>query len=120
MAALDERLTKSAPIAGTVPIVCSASVEMPRDWEQYLPFLNIEYGDLYAMGITTNRKQTQYLNANEGTLTNGFNRTIYNVAPYSTQMASITDRFAIDWDEVTQTHEITAATLAKMITFFNS
>lgn len=57
-AALDPRITRSVPIAGSMPFVVG---HWSRDAEQDLPGLDIGYLDLYAMAASEGRTQVQVL-----------------------------------------------------------
>ena len=66
VAALDTRITVSAPTAGSLPFYI---VPQPRDWEQFLPGLPVtcDYTNLYVMAADRpGRVQTQFLNSNDG------------------------------------------------------
>jgi len=120
-AALDERITKSIQIAGSLPLSGTTLISLARDWEQQLSGLTdlIDYGDLYAMATTSNREKQQYINANEDPIQTGFNLTTYKLAPYITEMAEITSRFKLYWDTTTVEHKISTASRAKAIAFLN-
>jgi hypothetical protein len=123
LAALDTRITKSAPNAGSLPLCATNAVAMGRDWEQQLPTLinSVEYGDLYVMACSNGRYQTQFRNAYEGTPINGFNLAIYNLCPFKTDVETKSGgRCHLEWDMVTTVHEVTASTITKMIAFFNA
>ena len=64
VSAIDIRILVSAPTAGSLPLYI---VPEPRDWEQFLPGLSIDYTNLYVMAADRpGRVQTQFLNSNDG------------------------------------------------------
>lgn len=67
-AALDERITKSYPVAGSWPKYlryASGNVNSIGDYEQQLPGLSLNYLDLYALATTNARDQVQVFNSND-------------------------------------------------------
>ncbi len=73
LSALDERISTSIPIAGSLPLALRHR-ELPSDhgdWEQRLPGLTwdgrepLEYLDLYLMAASGGRSQTQVNNASD-------------------------------------------------------
>ena len=65
-AALDPRITVSAPTAGSLPFYITNVTS--RSWEQFLPGLpaNTDYTNLYVLGATGGRVQEQILNSADG------------------------------------------------------
>jgi hypothetical protein len=72
------------------------------------------------MNITGGRYHHQYINANEDPSLTGFNLTSYKVAPYLKQMAQISNRYKLEWDYENNAHSYSAATIAKIVSFFGS
>lgn len=73
-AALDERINKSVPVAGSWPKYLryqSGNVNSIGDYEQTLPGLSVEYLDLYALATTKGRQQLQVFNSNDPCCFNG-------------------------------------------------
>lgn len=67
-AALDTRIMRSIPVAGSLPLYMDAPATPgnDRDWEQQLPGLEpYSYLDLYLLGSTFARRQTQVLHDND-------------------------------------------------------
>lgn len=60
LAALDERIVNSVPIAGSLPLYATAAL---RDHEQHIDErgLSLSYLDLYVLGVDGGRAQTQVL-----------------------------------------------------------
>ena len=61
-AALDPRITRSVPIAGSLPRGLPVRY---RDAEQDLPGLDLDYIDLYVMATSDGRTQVQVLNSHD-------------------------------------------------------
>lgn len=61
-AALDARITRSIPIAGSLPKGMNTG---SSDQEQELPGLDLDYLDLYLMAASDGRQQLQILNAQD-------------------------------------------------------
>ncbi len=64
-AALDIRIAKSYPVAGSLPVYMDLTETGSRDWEQTLPGLSASYLDLYLLGATPSRRQKQILHNND-------------------------------------------------------
>ena len=118
MAALDERITKSAPVDGSLPLQARILCLGATDFEQMLIGLNdiVDYPDLYLMATTSNRKQTQYL----GTYDLYFNIAMYKHSPYIPAIRAITSNFNLVWDNNTSGHEYTTGQMVDIVGFFNS
>lgn len=118
MAAIDTRITKSAPIAGSLPRKSMIAASIDHDWEQQLSDLYnlVDYSDLYVLGCSGGREQTQYLNYTEP----AFSAAVYNYYPYAEQVSYLTNgRYNIFWS-VSATHIVTAEATAAIVAFFNS
>lgn len=66
--ALDTRIKKSFPVAGSWPKYlryASGNVNSIGDYEQQLPGLSLNYLDLYALATTGSRTQVQVFNSND-------------------------------------------------------
>lgn len=64
LSAIDTRVLKSYPEAGTLPLFCNLQSPTDRDWEQLLPTIspgNLSYLDLYLMSSDSGRRQKQIL-----------------------------------------------------------
>lgn len=67
-AAIDERITKSFPVAGSWPFYLRQQSGNPNsigDFEQQLPGLTADYIDLYAAATSSGRSQHQIFNSND-------------------------------------------------------
>lgn len=58
-AAMDERITRSVPVAGSWPWYLRTNPKDVGDYEQTLPGLTASYLDLYALAATSGREQLQ-------------------------------------------------------------
>ncbi len=115
LGALDERITKTVLNCSPLPSVAMDAAAMAYDWEQGLPGLDdiVEFGDLFAMATTNNRRVLQSLVMNEAT----FNLATYIFAPYADKINS---RFQLAWDDTVTDHGVSAAALTKIVNFFNA
>lgn len=113
-AALDERITRSAPCNSPMPSYCLENGG--TDWEQGRPGFNftLEWTDLFLMGCTSNRKTKQFLNDQDA---GGFNLTNYNKKPYLAAVQYYESDFDLWWG-TSATHSITAAQRAAVLAFF--
>lgn len=114
-AAIDERISRSVQIAGTLPLACPSG---SRDWEQFLPGLapEIDYSDLYILATTSGRRQLQMLVSTDPT---GFHYTHYFYAPYADGVAdwseSIGGSWQLVWDDTQPDHTISEFTYGVFI-----
>lgn len=66
--AIDERIQKSYPIAGSWPFYLRYASGNPSsigDFEQQLPGLHVNYFDLYTLALTNARTQIQFFNSDD-------------------------------------------------------
>lgn len=61
-AALDPRIDRSYPIAGSLPMIFRTEAKDVADFEQQLPGLPVSYFDLYLMAASDGRQQVQVFN----------------------------------------------------------
>lgn len=114
--AIDTRIRVGVPIAGSVPL---AFDEPSRDWEQFLPDLNVDYVDLYVMSVDGGRIQQQILNTQDSCC---FNRSVYATGPTPVKAvmdlaATIGGKWGITWIHQT-THSIESAHRALVLRMF--
>jgi hypothetical protein len=64
-AAMDERITRSVPVAGSWPWYLRTEPRDHGDYEQTLPGLSTDYLDLYALAATGGREQLQIFYTND-------------------------------------------------------
>lgn len=119
ISAIEERISKSVDILGTLPLYCvPAGVETGRDWEQSLYGLTdlIEYTELYLFGSLGTKKYKQIIATTDPT---GFNQTNYNKRPYLTAVDTYTDNYSLVIDP-TDEHLITPNARQIVVDFFNA
>ena len=107
MGAIDERITTSIIISGSLPEISTEEAGMLKDWEQHLPGLlsYVEYVDLYLMAATNNRTILHMMGYDE--ISPGFNFDTYNLYPYSEYISLFTENYDLHWDMDTTLHEVT-------------
>lgn len=64
-AAMDERITRSIPVAGSWPWYLRTQQRDIGDYEQALPGLSVSYLDLYALAASNGREQLQVFFTND-------------------------------------------------------
>jgi len=100
-AALDTRIKKSYPIAGSLPLYMPMTgAAGTRDAEQLLPGISgISYLDLYLLGACPNRRQKQILHDGD---TCCFSKSMYDELskPYATFIANLATDCGGDYDLV--------------------
>jgi hypothetical protein len=92
-AAVDTRIAKSYPIAGSLPLEAPGN----RDYEQFLPGLSTGYPDLYVLGTTPGRRQKQILYRGDKCC---FNYGQYRKAPYAERVSEAARSAGGDFDLV--------------------
>ena len=116
-AALDTRIKRCVHIDGDYPLFIS---EGSRDYEQFLPgvYPFFDYQDLYVMASSGERRQRQINVVSSGL----FDKAAYDAKPYEVAVKARLSggTFDISFDATTVAHEISAATRAAIIAFFDA
>jgi len=120
-AAIDTRIGRSAPVAGSLPLY----VPVPnRDWEQTLPGIAalVDYHDLHAMAADGGRSQKQILNTYDSCCFNlaQFNWGESYVSSVQAVATAAGGTFALWWDDTHTEHLISDAAIVEILTLFNS
>lgn len=106
-AAVDTRISRSYPIAGTLPLYMPVDLAHGngfRDWEQNLPGLTASYTDLYLLASDSGRRQKQILHTSDECC---FNETEYNLGnPYSTFISDLATELGGQYDLVWKTKTV--------------
>jgi hypothetical protein len=109
-AAIDERITKSVQISGSLPCYIR---EGSRDWEQFLPGIAdlVDYQDLYVMAASSGREAVQLLITNDTCCfkKSQYDSALVQYAPLVEAQVTATGggSWSLIWDEAT-THAVTA------------
>jgi hypothetical protein len=131
-AAIDQRITRSYPVAGTLPLHLRAdknrsnTAQRGADWgdyEQTIPELNsvANYLDLYILGsFGENRKQLQILNKNDPCCFAGEAFRTYEGMVNDRVRALGSGMFAVYLDTSNKMHSISRATLTTMLDDINA
>lgn len=79
-AAIDERITASYPVAGSIPLSMRENAANMGDWEQtYAPLYRVaSYETLYALGASNGRRQLQIRNVRDDCCFGGTNMSYVN------------------------------------------
>lgn len=120
MAAIDTRIKRSVPLAGSLPLNIAVS---GRDWEQLLPGIAhfVDYDVLYYMACDGGRAQKKLLNTDDPV---GFNRTQFETAPtFATRCPIFAQRaggtWSLAWDDTHEQHIISEFGRATILNMFN-
>lgn len=109
--ALDKRITHSYPIAGTLPIYLRSRINTEPsdwlDWEHTTPeiYTIANYLELYLLGSSQGRKQTQILNKFDNCCFSGIKHQTYE-QHISKKAEQLNGKFSVLLDDTHKKHQI--------------
>lgn len=125
VSAIDTRIHRSAPVAGSLPLLYRADSDSTRDWEQWLPRLFpslCDYHDLYVLACQPNRRQLHILNTGDTTvfpLHRFHERELDYTRPTMAKAQEYGGSYELYWD-LNNEHTISANARSKIVTFFGA
>jgi hypothetical protein len=123
--AIDPRIEKSAPIAGSLPLFYKADSGSTRDWEQWLPRIFpalCDYHDLYVLACQPGRHQLHILNTEDTSvfpIRRFHERGINFERAVSAKAQEYGGSYELYWD-INSEHSVSAASRARIIAFFGA
>ncbi len=118
-AAIDPRITVTAPTAGSLPFYIPAG---SRDYEQLLPGISAycDYTNLYLLGATSGRTQVQYLNSADGVFSGNWTASYPDYVAATTAQASWAGGSWSRYITTSSYHSFDTNLQARIVNLFNA